>query len=164
MKKNHKAVNPYEPPKLDESEQMGDGATVRCICPVCGQATDSLKQYTCYGRCGFYVIWIEVQTVVYRACPVCLRQFLWRTCLDNMISANVFWLLLLLPKTLLQVASTHTTGHSRSVLRSIDPEDQLRRRFRFSLKRVAVGIGVMFICLALAVVALWIFTSVRVGQ
>jgi hypothetical protein len=26
MTKNHEAVNPYEPPKLDDSRQMGDGA------------------------------------------------------------------------------------------------------------------------------------------
>ena len=164
MTKNHEAVNPYEPPQPDESGQMGDGATVRFICPVCGQATGSLKQYTCYGPCGFYVIWIKVQTVVYRGRPVCLRQFLWRMCRDNVVPANFFWLLLLLPKTLLQVASTYREGHSRSVLRSIDPEDQLRRRFRFSVKRVAVGTGVLFICLALAVVTLWIFSSVRGGE
>jgi hypothetical protein len=164
MTKNHEAVNPYEPPQLDESEQIGDCATVRFICPVCGQATDSLKQYTCYGPCGFYVIWIKVQTVVCRGCPVCLRQFLWQMCRDNVVPANFFWLLLLLPKTLLQVAATYSAGHSRSVLRSIDPEDQLPRRFRFSVKRVAVGTGVMFICLAPGVMALWIFSSVHLGE
>jgi hypothetical protein len=85
-------------------------------------------------------------------------------CGDNVIPANFFWLLLLLPKTLIQVASTYATGHSRSVLRSIDPEKQLRRRFRFSVKRVAVGAAVWFICLALGVMALWIFSSVRLEE
>ena len=67
MTKNHEAVNPYEPPQLAESGQIGDGATVRFICPVCGQATDHMLWPV-----GFYVIWIKVQTVVYRGCPVCL--------------------------------------------------------------------------------------------
>jgi hypothetical protein len=152
MTKDNEFGNPYDPPQVEESGQSEDSATERLVCPICGQSTDSLKQYICYGRCFCLGILFTIQRVAYRGCPLCMRRYLWQMCVKNIIPANLLWLLLLLPQTLLQVAASRAKGHSPSVLKGIHPETQLGRRYEFSEKRVLIGLAVALIWFAFCIV------------
>src|SRR5262245_44733212 len=91
-------------------------------CPVCGQLTDSLKQYRYLSWCVFFLTGAVWQAVVYRACPVCMRQFLWEKCWVNALPANLLWLVCLFPYALFLIAVSRCTGHSRPVLQGVTPE------------------------------------------
>jgi tetratricopeptide (TPR) repeat protein len=86
-------------------------------CPVCGQTTDSLKEYHYIRWCVYWVLGSWKQEVAYRACPQCMRQFLWSRCLLNALPANVAWLLGFLPRALYLIRDSYRPGHSLAVQR-----------------------------------------------
>lgn len=91
-------------------------------CPVCGQPTDSLKQYRYVNWAFFYLIGATLSQIFHRACPGCMRRFVARRAALNLVSANLLWFLLLLPWGLVLIAATYRRGHSRDVIRQVSPE------------------------------------------
>lgn len=85
-------------------------------CPRCSQPTDSLKQYRCLKVCVFYLAGAVWQEEYVRACPGCMRRHLVRRCLINLPLANLLWPILVLPWTLVLVASSRRKGHSPEVI------------------------------------------------
>ena len=121
-------------------------APVLLPCPVCGELTDGLKQYRYVNWCVFLLVGAVYRAVVYRACPGCMRQFLWQRCLYNAIPANVVWLIGLLPWGLCLIAASHRTGHSRAVVRGVTPEMAVARETaqqELSWARVAAILSVL---------------------
>ena len=72
-------------------------AIVLLPCPNCRELTDSLKQYRYVDWCVYFLVGAIAQPVVYRACPVCMRKFVWRRCMRTARTAHVAWLSGLLP-------------------------------------------------------------------
>jgi hypothetical protein len=96
-------------------------------CPVCFRLTDSLKQYRYVNWCVFFLAGAVWQSVVCRACPVCMRQFLWRRCLVNAFPAHLVWLVGLLPWALCLIGASYRTGHSRAIVQGVTPEMAVAR-------------------------------------
>ncbi len=57
-----------------ESEWLSEPGELSC--PVCGSATDSLKQYRFISWIVFYLIGATYQTAYYRGCPGCVRKLI----------------------------------------------------------------------------------------
>src|SRR4051794_14694440 len=59
-------------------------------CPVCGRVTDSLKQYRVI-KTAFAIPLhhVELESVVRRACPPCMRAFVWERCRLNGLATLV---------------------------------------------------------------------------
>jgi hypothetical protein len=131
------------------------------MCPHCYQFTGSLKQYRYVRWCVFLLSAAFWQATYYRACPRCMRQFIWRRCHSNVLSANLLWLLWLLPWAWCLVAASRTQGHSRAVLRGETPEMVAAKeaaQYEVSWGRVFTVVSLLFfwaplIGLAFSVVA-----------
>ncbi len=91
-------------------------------CPVCFQPTDSLKQYRYVNWCVYFLAGAVWQGVVYRACPTCMRRFLWGRCLFNVIPGHLVWLAGLLPWALGLIVASYRPGHSLAVVQGVTPE------------------------------------------
>lgn len=91
-------------------------------CPECGELTDSLKQYRFMNYCLFLGLAHVHQDIVYRGCPACIRRFVVRKSLLNIVPANVVWPFLFLPWGLALIALAGIPGHSRAVLEGLTPE------------------------------------------
>ena len=121
-------------------------------CPVCSRLTDSLKQYRYVTWCVFFLAGAVWQGVVCRACPVCMRQLLWRRCLVNAVPAHLVWLVGLLPWALCLIAASYRTGHSRAVVRGETPEMAVAREMaqrEVSWARVSAVLSVLLFWLPL---------------
>jgi hypothetical protein len=123
--------------------------TGTAACPVCGQPTDSLKQYRYINWCVFFGAAIH-QTVVYRACPACMRKFIWKRCLINIVPANLVWLIGLLPWGLILIAGTYLKGHSALVKQGLSPEMALAR------ERAAEELSISRVLAVLAMLLFWL--------
>jgi hypothetical protein len=84
-------------------------------CPLCGQMTDSLKEYRYVRWCVFLLAGAIYQDATVGACPRCMRAFVRKSLLINVLPANVVWLVGLLPWGLVLLAATYRKGHSRSI-------------------------------------------------
>jgi hypothetical protein len=94
-------------------------------CSQCGQLTDSLKEYHYLRWCVFLLAGAIYQTATVRACPECMRAFLRKSLLINVLPANLLWLVLLLPWGLILLAMSHRGGHSKVALRGVELETEL---------------------------------------
>jgi hypothetical protein len=90
-------------------------------CPLCGQATESLKQYQYVRWMVFYLVGASWQQLVLRACPRCMRGQIVRRMVWNIVPANVLWVVLLLPWGLGLLIASRRKGHSPAVLLNITP-------------------------------------------
>ncbi len=88
-------------------------------CPVCGQQTDSLKEYRYVRWCVFLLAGAIYQAATFSACPRCMRGLLGRSLLINALPANVVWLVGLLPWGLILLSATYRQGHSRAVRQAL---------------------------------------------
>ena len=121
-------------------------------CAVCFQLTDSLKQYRYVNWCVFFLAGAIWQGVVYRACPTCMRRFLWRRCVINAIPAHLVWLAGLLPWALGLIVASYSLGHSRAVVRGVTPELAIAREMaqrEVSWPRVSAVLAVLLFWLPL---------------
>jgi hypothetical protein len=88
-------------------------------CPKCGEPTDSLKEYRYVRWCVFLLGGAVYQDATVGACPRCMRAFLRKSLLINVLPANVVWLVGLLPWGLVLLAATYRKGHSRSIRQAL---------------------------------------------
>jgi hypothetical protein len=96
-------------------------------CPVCEQLTDSLKQYRYMQWCVFLLAGVIYRHTDVRACPGCMRAFVRRSLLINVVPANLVWLVGLLPWGLILLALSYRKGHSKGVLQAVEAEATLAR-------------------------------------
>jgi hypothetical protein len=95
---------------------------MRLKCPVCYKGTESLKRYGVIHYVLFLGIAVRWQHGSLTACPRCVRRRVLKDTLSplHILSANLMWLLAVLPYNLgLMIAST-IPGHSRAVLGIIE--------------------------------------------
>lgn len=91
-------------------------------CPSCRKPTASLKQFAYVDWFVFYFVGVAASETHYRACPKCMRRFIARRAAYNIIPANVFWVLFVLPYGLLLTCKSFRTGHSPEVFLSATPQ------------------------------------------
>ena len=75
------------------------------ICPCCGRKSKTLKSYTMFKECLFLGCYIKWQMVTYTCCPDCMRKKLLDESIftSKIITANVFWLFIILPLAIIQL-------------------------------------------------------------
>jgi hypothetical protein len=102
------------------SAMSSDGQQVDLLpCPMCGQPTDSLKHYRYVRWCAFLLAGAVYQAAEVQACPTCMRAFLRRSLLINVVPANLLWPIFILPWGLILVATSYRKGHSRRALETV---------------------------------------------
>ena len=95
---------------------------MRLQCPVCSAGTSSLKRYGMIHFVLFLGIAARWRAGSFTACPKCVRKKVLEDTFSplHILSANLMWLLAVLPYNLgLMIAST-IPGHSRSVVDRIE--------------------------------------------
>lgn len=95
---------------------------MRLKCPVCYTGTESLKRYGVIHYVLFLGIAVRWQHGSLTACPRCVRKRVLKDTFSplHILSANLMWLLAVLPYNLgLMIAST-IPGHSRAVVELIE--------------------------------------------
>ena len=75
-----------------------------------------MKQYRVWNVVLFLLVMLFSQTVLYTACPRCMRKSLALRTLCNLPTANFLWPLVLLLHGILFLLS-YTRGHSRAIIR-----------------------------------------------
>ncbi len=86
-------------------------------CPECGEKTDSLKCYTLPSVCIFIGIAARFSRKGHVCCPKCMRKkILLHGMTYNIITANLLWLIFILPWMVIQFLRTFTKGHSFEVV------------------------------------------------
>jgi hypothetical protein len=103
--------NPYQSPTQQSAPPAGRRKIVVVkppgpivhdgICRSCGRADINIKALWVWHRvwCFFVFVWFKRR--LYLACPKCMRAILWQRCRANILTANVFWLLFILPFTII---------------------------------------------------------------
>lgn len=90
------------------------------VCPECGCTSDSIKRYDLPHIWVFLGIYIYYQNIEYTCCPHCMRKHIFvKGFTYNIITANFFWLFVLLPWSLIQLLRSFTHGHSDDVKREL---------------------------------------------
>ena len=87
---------------------------VTLTCPLCGQASDSIKSYTMMSFLLFILVgaWWRTKRVV--ACPSCMRKEIALSSLITLVPANILFPLVGIWHTVL-FAMTFAQGHSSDV-------------------------------------------------
>ncbi len=132
-------------------------------CPLCGAETRSLKQYRVMRWCVFYLVGSIWQVKVVRACPSCMRAVIWKSALINLVPANLLWLLLILPWTMILTLMTLVEGPSRAILEGVTPSMVVAREMQgreLKMGRVLAVLALIFcwiplIGLVLGAMAAW---------
>jgi hypothetical protein len=88
-------------------------------CPVCGSATPQLKRVKLFQWLVFLVVFYWVRTVVYTACPGCMRKALVKRTLLNLVPGNLAWLLIVLPVHGLAFFRSFAAGPSSGLVEEI---------------------------------------------
>jgi hypothetical protein len=89
-------------------------------CPVCQEATDSLKSYRLILFLLFIGIGASHKSATVVACPSCMRKRLLKLALVNLIPGNVLWVILLVPWYSIAALMSLTQGHSSSVVKAME--------------------------------------------
>lgn len=97
---------------------------IEISCPECGQLSDSIKRYSMFDYFLFLFFAASHRKVTYTCCPSCMRKhiikegiFTWK-----IITANLLWLFLILPWSLILLLFSYTKGHSSSIQKILDNE------------------------------------------
>jgi hypothetical protein len=123
---------------------------VELRCPICGETTKSLKQYQFLLWGVFYLVGVMYRTVCHRACPGCMRKWLFQRTAINIIPTNVLWPQVVLPWAAVLFVATYNAGHTPDVLRCLTQEGLLAHEARrraardVTWARVWVIIAVLF--------------------
>lgn len=91
-------------------------APLMVACPECGRPSDSIKSYWMMDLLVFILAFVYHRRKKYVCCPRCMRKHLLVTGFTyNIVLANLLWLMLILPWTLILLAASFTGGHSSEV-------------------------------------------------
>jgi hypothetical protein len=87
-------------------------------CPVCGNETDSLKSYILPNFTFVFVAtrWKWEYKV---ACAKCMRKMLLKNAGLHIITANVLWPIVVLPRFSVNLTRTFVKGHSEDVINDL---------------------------------------------
>ena len=105
--------------KKDEQEPF----LIRC--PECGELSDSIKRFKMFD----YLIFIGIagwwREVTYTCCPKCMKKHILHKCFTyNILTANIMWLIMILPMSIIQLIRNSRPGHSKAVKKIIEEEIQ----------------------------------------
>lgn len=90
-------------------------------CPECGKTTDSLKVYRLPAFWLFLGFYLRYSTKGHIACPSCMRKkILLHGFTYNIITANLVWIITILPWSLINILRTLLRGHSWEVVDHMD--------------------------------------------
>ncbi len=93
---------------------------VMLTCPKCGEETDSLKRYVLPEMILFLFVYYSYQHSTYTCCPHCMRkQILKKGFTYNIITANIMWLFVIFPWSVIQLLKSYTKGHSKALIKDI---------------------------------------------
>ena len=115
-------VNPQQQVYSHQKIQQSTASKVTCKSdhtygPECGRMTDSLKSYGLFESCVFLICYISYRRAQYTCCPDCMRKHLIEKGIltSKVITANFFWLVFILPLTLIELYFCGQKGHSKGV-------------------------------------------------
>jgi hypothetical protein len=83
------------------------------VCPVCQKPTDSMKRLRVLTMI-FLVLIIQGRGVDYTSCPSCMRRFILKRTLVNIVTANLIYPIVLISHVT-QLLRTFTPGPSESI-------------------------------------------------
>lgn len=86
-------------------------------CPSCGRKSDSIKRYTMFKSCLYLGCYIKWQMVTYTCCPDCMRKKILEEGIftSKILTANIFWLFIILPWAIIQLFLCGQKGHSKGI-------------------------------------------------
>lgn len=91
------------------------------ICPVCGEPKTNVKRFVLISFALFLLFGASYRTTVNICCSVCMRKSIIRNTFNlNILTANVLWLVVILPCNIVQFIRSYVPGHSRSVIKLLD--------------------------------------------
>lgn len=89
----------------------------RLKCPVCGAYTHSLKLYNLPKLDLFALFFRYHIDDVFICCPSCMRRkILLRGFTYNILTANIIWPFIVLPRMIVKLIRTTTYGHSKELM------------------------------------------------
>ena len=92
----------------------GQAAPLVIVCPVCQEPTDSLKRLRVMYLFIFLILFVQGGGVDHTACPSCMRQFIVKRTLINIVTANLVWPIVLIFNGV-QAMKTFSSGPSESI-------------------------------------------------
>lgn len=98
-------------------------------CPVCGQDTNSMKEYEVLDEFFFLMKRSKISTIDCVACLDCMRRYMIKRLLINFLSAHLSWPFVVLPPFLILFARSFTLGHSKKI------HDEFREGYKKALLR-----------------------------
>lgn len=107
--------------KLNYATPIIDNNTIGIICPECGKVTNSLKQATLFNKLLFLMIYTQWQTVTYTCCPECMRKHIAKRSAITLFTGNLIWPIVALPLHGYHLYKSYQPGHSKSVIKAIQP-------------------------------------------
>lgn len=92
-------------------------STYEITCPSCGRKSDSIKRYTMFHSCLYLGCYIKWQMVTYTCCPDCMRKKILEEGIftSKILTANIFWLFIILPWAIIQLFLCGQKGHSKGI-------------------------------------------------
>ena len=115
---NNTAASVQTHPKVTPEYAHHSVYTSGIACPSCGKKSDSIKRYTMFKNCTFLGCYIQWQMVTYTCCPDCMRKKILDESIftSKIITANFFWLFVILPWAIIQLFLCSQKGHSKGVI------------------------------------------------
>ena len=88
--------------------------------PEYGEGHSDIKHYMMIRWALFHIVAAQAQRVIYTYCPNCMRKhLLWHGSFYTIITGNIFWLFLILPRSLILLFIIYTKGYPSSILSMI---------------------------------------------
>lgn len=101
-----------------------DPSKIIVPCPECGKPTDSLKVYRLPAVWVSLLVYLRYSFKGHVACPSCMRKkILFHGFTYNIITGNVYWALMIVPWSLVNLLRTLIKGHSKEVVRALKNSD-----------------------------------------
>lgn len=85
-------------------------------CPECGKVSDSIKCYSLPGLWISLLFYLHYESKKHMGCPKCIRKKIFlKGFTYNIITGNVYWLIMIVPWMICQFARSFTNGHSDEI-------------------------------------------------
>lgn len=94
-------------------------------CPECGEPKSNIKRFVLFSYILFLLIGARFKTSAYICCSGCMRKRIIRNTFNlNILSANVLWLIVILPWNIIAFLCTFISGHSRHVINLLNSSNK----------------------------------------